>query len=33
VPTVLKSWIHKFLEPSEPLQAFTGIALPLPLQV
>ena len=29
VPTVLKSGSLKFLEPSEPLQACNGIALPL----
>jgi hypothetical protein len=31
MPTDLKSGILKLLEPSQPIQACTGIALPLPL--
>jgi hypothetical protein len=31
VPTVLKSWSLSLLEPSGPVQACNGIALPLPL--
>ena len=31
MPTVLKSGSLHFLEPSGPVQAFNGIALPLPL--